>query len=72
MDTGRISDGAGGSPGLVSSGSDKGKIRSILVGNHIAHHGLQNHPKAIPANGFFLRFSSNLGGIFDAFSPSLE
>jgi hypothetical protein len=25
MDTGRISEGAGGSPGLVSSGSDKGE-----------------------------------------------
>jgi hypothetical protein len=68
MDTGRISDGAGGSPGLVSSGSDKGKIRSILVENHIAHHGLQNHPKATPVNGIFLRFSSNLGGNFGPFS----
>src|SRR5665213_1066615 len=30
MDTGRISEGTGGSPGGLSSGSDKGEIRSVL------------------------------------------
>src|SRR4051794_18195112 len=31
MDAGRISEGPGGSPGVVSSASDKGGIRSVLA-----------------------------------------
>src|ERR1700687_4779101 len=62
MDTGRISEGAGGSPGLVSSGSDKGEIRSVLAGNHIAYRGPPNHPYPVRATGFSLRFSTDLQG----------
>src|SRR5664279_2602716 len=62
METGRISEGPGGSPGLESSGSDKGEIRSVLASNHIAHWTLQNHPKRAGAGRFSLRFSRDLRG----------
>src|SRR5258705_8485483 len=62
MDTGRISEGAGGSPGFVSSGSDKGEIRSILGPNHIAYRGPPNHPlTGLPErifSSFFQRLTS--------------
>src|SRR6266403_1599909 len=69
METGRISEGPGGSPGLESSGSDKGEIRSVLASNHIAHRGLQNHPKRALMSGFSLRFSRDLRGTR---GPSLQ
>src|ERR1700676_1880646 len=65
METGRISEGAGGSPGFVSSVSDKGEIRSVLVTNHIAHRGRQNHPLLDSGSGFSLRFSRDLAGSED-------
>src|ERR1700694_1716992 len=57
MDTGRISEGPGGSPGLVSSGSDKGEIRSVLAQNHIAYRGLPNHPRERFFPSFFQRLT---------------
>src|ERR1700749_2089209 len=56
MDTGRISEGPGGSPDLGSSGSDKGGIRSVFAENHIAHRGLSNHPLTAAGEGFFPLF----------------
>src|SRR6266849_5098119 len=60
MDTGRISEGAGGSPGFVSSGSDKGEIRSILGPNHIAYRGPPNHPQTGLPDRFFSSFFQRL------------
>src|SRR5712675_3541108 len=60
MDTGRISEGAGGSPGFVSSGSDKGGIRSILGPNHIAYRGPPNHPQTGLPDRFFSSFFQRL------------
>src|SRR5258705_12248718 len=60
MDTGRISEGAGGSPGFVSSGSDKGEIRSILGPNHIAYRGPPNHPLTGLPDRFFSSFFQRL------------
>src|SRR5260370_37000762 len=60
MDTGRISEGAGGSPGFVSLGSDKGEIRSILGPNHIAYRGPPNHPQTGLTERFFSSFFQRL------------
>src|SRR5215472_11458827 len=60
METGRISERSGGSPGISSSLSAKWEIRVILLGNHIAHRGPQNHPSALKSRAFSLRFSKDL------------
>src|SRR5476651_1357041 len=57
MDTGRISEGAGGSPDFVSSVSDKGGIRSVLDQNHIAYRGRPNHPRDRFFPPFFQRLT---------------
>ena len=57
---GRISEGAGGSPGFVSSGSDKGGFRSGFAANHIAHRGPPNHPLAGSRHRFFPSFFQRL------------
>src|SRR5579883_1211378 len=61
METGRISERSGGSPGFSSSLSAKWKIRVIFVGNHIAHRGAQNHPRRLQSRAFSARFSRDLG-----------
>src|SRR6202035_1500589 len=66
MDTGRISEGPGGSPGLVSSGSDKGEIRSVLAQNHIAYRGLPNHPRERFFPSFFQRLTRSARGFATA------
>src|SRR5438309_7076621 len=63
METGRISDGAGGSPGVVSSGSDKGENPVGFVRNHIAHRRPKNHPGRVLATAFSLRFYKYLPAI---------
>src|ERR1700709_1090857 len=62
METGRISEGAGGSPGLLSSGSDKGESGQFSAENHIAHQGSDNHPTALWPGCFSLRFFMDLPG----------
>src|SRR5882757_6186834 len=62
METGRISEGAGGSPGLLSSGSDKGESGQFSTENHIAHRGSDHHPKAVWPRCFSLRFFMDLPG----------
>src|SRR5206468_3680208 len=62
METGRISEGSGGSPGLLSSGSDKGESGQFWAENHIAHRGSDNHPEALPSIGFSARFFMDLPG----------
>src|ERR1700730_7648649 len=62
METGRMSEGTGGSPGSLSSGSDKGKSGRFFVRNHIAHRGPLNHPIVTAESGFSLRFSRDLRG----------
>jgi hypothetical protein len=57
---GRISEGAGGSPGFVSSGSDKGGFRSGFAENHIAYRGSPNHPLAGRRDRFFPSFFQRL------------
>src|ERR1035438_5960811 len=63
MDTGRISEGAGGSPGFESSVSDKGGIRSVLDENHIAHRGRPNHPLTGLGPRFFSSFFQRLTSV---------
>src|SRR5579864_4757179 len=72
METGRMSEGPCGSPGFVSSVSDKGRIRSVLVANHIAHWSPQNHPKGPSRRLFSLRFFSNLADCRDGCSNRLK
>src|ERR1700730_6577909 len=60
METGRMSEGTGGSPGSLSSLSDKGKSGRFFVRNHIAHRGPLNHPIVTADSGFSLRFSRDL------------
>src|SRR4029453_9494740 len=60
METGRISEGAGGSPGLLSSGSDKGESGQFSAENHIAHRGSDNHPEAGWESRFSVRFFMDL------------
>src|SRR5215470_12783366 len=65
METGRISEGAGWSPGLSSSASDKEKSGQVSVENHIAHRGLDHHPEATLACGFSVRFSRHLDHLLE-------
>src|SRR6267142_4935891 len=62
METGRISEGSGGSPGVLSSGSDKGKSGQFSAENHIAHRGSDNHPEARWRGRFSARFFMDLPG----------
>src|ERR1700712_3139178 len=62
METGRISEGAGGSPGLFSSGSDNGGSGQFSREDHIAYRGSNNHPGAPQPSGFSLRFFMDLPG----------
>ena len=62
METGRISEGSGGSPGLLSSGSDKGESGQFSAENHIAHRGSDNHPEAGWRGRFSARFFMDLPG----------
>src|SRR5256885_8252909 len=62
METGRISEGSGGSPGLLSSGSDKGESGQFWLKNHIAHRRSNNHPEALPSSGFSALFFMDLPG----------
>src|ERR1700722_14073890 len=62
METGRISEGADGSSGPFSSGSDNGESGQFLIENHIAYQGSENHPSLVPERGFSLRFSRDLRG----------
>src|SRR6266576_2202545 len=62
METGRISEGSGGTPGLLSSGSDKGESGQFWLKNHIAHRRSNNHPEALPSSGFSARFFMDLPG----------
>src|SRR5437879_3415030 len=63
METGRISEGSGGSPGLLSSGSDKGESGQFSAENHIAHRGSDNHPEALRTRCFSARFFMDLPGL---------
>src|SRR5437899_7188141 len=60
METGRISEGSGGSPGVLFSGSDKGKSGQFSAENHIAHRASDNHPEAPWRGGFSARFFMDL------------
>src|ERR1700737_5491770 len=60
MDTGRISGGAGGSPGGVSSGSDKGGIRCVFGIESYSASGLPKRPLTGQAERFFPSFFQRL------------
>src|SRR5258708_18025521 len=62
METGRISEGSGGSPGVLSSGSDKGKSGQFSAENHKAHRGSDNHPEPRWRGRFSARFFMDLPG----------
>src|SRR4029079_12078281 len=62
METGRISEGSGGSPGVLFSGSDKGESGQFSAENHIAHRGSDNHPEAPWIGCFSARFFMDLPG----------
>src|ERR1700736_4636891 len=70
METGRMSEGAGGSPGLSSSLSAKGKSGQFLVENHIAHRSSNNHPERFSASAFYLRFYRDLRAVLKALDRS--
>jgi hypothetical protein len=53
MDTGRTSEGAGGSPGFWSSLSDKDDFQSGFAENHIAHRAPSSHPARDLGNRIF-------------------
>src|SRR5258708_32706198 len=60
MDTGRISEGAGGSPGFVSSGSDKGGIRQFFVIESYSASGALKPPLTGHRARFFPSFFQRL------------
>src|SRR6185369_5061276 len=72
METGRISEGSGGSPGLLSSGSDKGESGQFSAENHIAHRGSDNHPEAFRGSCFSARFFMDLRHRTEVFWELLE
>src|SRR5215217_2364623 len=60
METGRISEGSGGSPGLLSSGSDKGGIRSILSRESYSASTSRSPPRSALEALFFRSFFHGL------------
>src|SRR5205085_9060404 len=62
MDTGRISEGAGGSPEFVSSGSDKGGIRISFTRESYSVSGGSKPPLTHPRERFFPSFFQRLRG----------
>src|SRR5258708_13045892 len=60
MDTGRISEGAGGSLGGVSSGSDKGGIRCVFGVESYSASGLPKPPLTGQRERFFSSFFQRL------------
>src|SRR5437764_2204497 len=62
MDTGRISEGAGGSPEFVSSGSDKGGIRISFTRESYSVSGGSKPPLTHPGERFFPSFFQRLRG----------
>src|SRR5262245_34380490 len=62
METGRISEGSGGSPGFSSSGFDKGGIRAGSNWESYSVSGLESPPPGGPGRGFFCSFFHGLTG----------
>src|SRR3954454_7984600 len=62
MDTGRISEGAGGSPEFVSSGSDKGGIRISFTRESYSVSGGSKPPLTHSRERFFPSFFQRLRG----------
>ena len=63
METGRISEGPDGSPGLSSSVSAKGESGQFLAGNHIAYRGSGSPPRPGSGARFFPSFFHRLTGL---------